>query len=1635
MEPEPRINLRPTNSTPSFRGANNRPDSIHSTVSTGRSRRHGLLRLLNSVATVEQPKKDLPAPPVLTPAPSEPADNIGASYFGPNISTSATNHIGHVHTAQNEEASTAADAEESEVDIEPIIQAMEAQDKTQPGGLDDDTVIGDAVIAVKQGSPIRTSPSTPSSVEIARYTSTKLANSDRSLGNRKSAIKVRPAIGLVHIDERHEGHPGAHKVRAASDEASGREVVYHSGIFDRMSSKPEQPYSSEHLHSGHSLTPRVQTFIKGSPLQEPRNDTNPDDIHEGHISVRKVRPYHDMSATLFKESNLMPRLAMGKLTEEKKPSTASSYWGFLPRFGQKEHDDAGATSEPKDDLRTQTNRKTSHSSSSKSKDKSVILSRGGKHPSVSASHYSSTSQKSFEAVSKASAKIASNQENIRHDNESAVSFGKLFDSSQSQRETALQELEKGANVSPSGKSSTSDQRRLRRDPAQLDQGSLSERVDVRRASAWLRQLLGYPEPSDTKLTQLPEKSHPRHEEHEDYPSVASSRVTTFSRQNAADAGAMESAIDHLERLLNEALVLADQVTGQGRDRHGHIDNDDLQSCLRNISEIYGSSNQGSVRKSIAARSNEDVHVSMLAGTPPTVFVGPGETVGKNLDVLPLPSAKPQWLTRPVVRNGNVRRHHVSDDDCVLPMPPPDKKLKRYGLTSIAQAYDEDDPLGVIKPRTKDVPNSREVREYIRVFHQPPITHRQSSRDLWKASQETDIQPGQKGMPGNVVDIPAQHNYSGRHRIALPGFKWLPSGRNQSTSTSKEVDTPRQRTLSKLGHGVRNISLRKRSHVSIRDEQRFSLTRYVKRQPIIARDWSPARKRFAASVACISTALIGILIGIYAGLVPSIQYYIADFHHYSILGNVFLYLGMALPTFFCWPLPLLHGRKPYILCSLCVAMPLLFPQAVAVSVPRSPYTRLWRWALLLSRAAMGCALGFASMNFHSILTDLFGASLMSRNPHQEVADRHDVRRHGGGLGIWLGVWTWCYIGSLGIGFLVGALVIDTLPPSWGLYISIILIAVVLLLNVVCPEVRRSAWRYSVAEVKMGSEVSRRVGRGEIMMHRVKDGPKWWGQEMYHGVALSLEMLRQPGFVIMAVYSAWIYAQVVLIIVLLGSLTSKHYHFRSPFVGAAVSSVAVGALAAVPFQMANIFSRSRSTGPVTNSMTFDRKVTWTSHLVRRAIFVIVLPIAGIFYTIVSSGPPVHLVFPCLFAAAIGFLSCLAIAECNGILMEAWDCSDMQPGMTGRSKSGTDGGKCTNYSSFPRVTAGWNTIHSIGFVFAAGATGIGGIATRSLGQRAATGIVASILFMLSVLLLAVFARFRRLQIIPNSKSMEMDRWTEERRDSLRRRASAIAAAKASGLKDVSEIQLGSLTRWSEIRKSNRLIDEGVHLNRQTVDLARDELGRRRNEFIDDISGIVRKVSKRSARSRRSHDSEHEDRVELEDIGPLSHHGGGFEHQHSTLPRDVYLERECVMGQTVPEEVEELSSMDGGSDDDYGNNQSQGHSSHMISKVQPYTGFERRRLGGARRSSGDYVIDMDASHLEPDAISADPYTVEHRTQHGAHMKNKVRPADLGSGSSLQEHDARVLEGQAKPGNTDFEEVDLGGRSERKDSKTTKQD
>jgi len=444
----------------------------------------------------------------------------------------------------------------------------------------------------------------------------------------------------------------------------------------------------------------------------------------------------------------------------------------------------------------------------------------------------------------------------------------------------------------------------------------------------------------------------------------------------------------------------------------------------------------------------------------------------------------------------------------------------------------------------NVPSSEDVQNYIVVHNQPPIQPRISSAGLRSRAFPAE----EAASMTSATDLKFSHHSDGDapdDTLRSPGLDSLSDYQQSSQSrpnrrsgpphhdtiTSLRPPQPQRRESSlhqEMTATQNEFSLRDRHHYSLREPHGFSLSRSHRRAPI-ARDWGTTRKRFVAAVACISTALLGLIVGIYAGEVPAIQYSLADEHHYTILGNVFFYLGLAIPTVLFWPLPLLHGRKPYTLIALALLLPLQFPQAIVVGTPRSPYVARYRMGLLFSRAISGIVMGFANVNFKTTLLDLFGASLQSGNPHEEIVNENDVRRHGGGMGVWLGIWTWCFIGSIGVGFLIGALIISGLTVDWGFYITVILIAFVLFLNVLTPEVRRSPYRRSVAEVRTSTDISRRIARGEIMMHLKSTGPVWWWEEVIAGQVLCIRMLKQPGFVVLSLYMGWIYGQIVMVIV--------------------------------------------------------------------------------------------------------------------------------------------------------------------------------------------------------------------------------------------------------------------------------------------------------------------------------------------------------------------------------------------------------------------------------------------------------------------------------------------------------------------------
>ncbi|OAP64226.1 hypothetical protein AYL99_00198 [Fonsecaea erecta] len=565
---------------------------------------------------------------------------------------------------------------------------------------------------------------------------------------------------------------------------------------------------------------------------------------------------------------------------------------------------------------------------------------------------------------------------------------------------------------------------------------------------------------------------------------------------------------------------------------------------------------------------------------------------------------------------------------------------------------------------------------------------------------------------------------------------------------------------------------------------------------VARNWPTSRKRFAATVSCINVACLGLLLGIYAGEVPAIQYVIVDFDRQIILGNLFLYLGLSIPALVLWPLPLLHGRKPYTLASLTLALCLQIPQGLMVTTFRSPDLTRYRIILLLSRGLSGFVLGFADINNLATLLDVFGASLQSNESH-EIPDAYDVRRHGGGMGFWLAIWSWCSVGSISIGFLIGTLIISNTSVDWGFWISLLLLLAVILLNLIAPEVRRSAFRRTIAEIIGEAGSFSRVARGEVKLHLTGNGPYWWGEEVMAALRLSWRMAKQPGLLVLSIYAAWVYAQFTMVLMLLGALASTDYLYRPDEVGLCVLSLAFGSALAIPFQKASWLSRARYHPPRTDSMTFQKAMVWRSHTVRRIFFTVFLPLVAIGFALSSRKPPFPIAVPCVFAAFVGFGSNLAIAECYAQMMLAFDTSDLQPGMTGRPVRKPVVGRTrqlrTNFSCYPRVSAGMAVTQFLKFIFGAVATGIGGRVERKYGGMQAAGIVAGVLMALTLLLTVVLFRRKSVQMIPDRQDGgegEGEEWEP-----------VILGDPSGRTRKINILEAGEYTRWSVIRQRNRL------------------------------------------------------------------------------------------------------------------------------------------------------------------------------------------------------------------------------------------
>jgi hypothetical protein len=214
-------------------------------------------------------------------------------------------------------------------------------------------------------------------------------------------------------------------------------------------------------------------------------------------------------------------------------------------------------------------------------------------------------------------------------------------------------------------------------------------------------------------------------------------------------------------------------------------------------------------------------------------------------------------------------------------------------------------------------------------------------------------------------------------------------------------------------------------------------------------------------------------------------------------------------------------------------------------------------------------------------------------------------------------------------------------------------------------------------------------------------------------------------------------------------------------------------------------------------------------------IVLPLAGVAYALSSYGPS-HLDAgtPIFFATLVGFLANLAIAECIGLIMETFDTSDLQPGVNIKHRLASlpemVQQRQTNYSSFPRVSAGFFAMQTIAYLLAAAATGVGGVMTRTLGAQVSAGVTAGVLFGLTLILTLVLWRFRRVQVVPErllTGDYAIGKKTNPNvpRTQTEMDWKAVIVGNPSGtVRRMNVLELGSLSRWTEIRMLNRLMSK---------------------------------------------------------------------------------------------------------------------------------------------------------------------------------------------------------------------------------------
>jgi hypothetical protein len=281
--------------------------------------------------------------------------------------------------------------------------------------------------------------------------------------------------------------------------------------------------------------------------------------------------------------------------------------------------------------------------------------------------------------------------------------------------------------------------------------------------------------------------------------------TGFDRM--ADSG-MSNAIEGLEDIVQEAVNLAERTDDQRQVEEIYEIIEDAKAALYDATE-HPITNANSLPL-VVSSSSEEVENRRLRA--PDVHGGPRRE-----------SAYHDWAYPP--ENNNRHRTHSSssssdnknrDDSAfstqrkLLPPPPP------------AQPISRDHVDFVLRPITHDHPRGRS--------------------------------PQRRDDDSAVGTLQHRHRRDSGHGSRSRRRQQMSSGFSHSDTSFDDEN------LSNKPYG---------NELSVRDQaynHTLNLRRHHRRQPI-ARNWSTGKKRLTATIACINTALLGIIVGIYVGDEP------------------------------------------------------------------------------------------------------------------------------------------------------------------------------------------------------------------------------------------------------------------------------------------------------------------------------------------------------------------------------------------------------------------------------------------------------------------------------------------------------------------------------------------------------------------------------------------------------------------------------------------------------------------------------------------------------------------------------------------------------------------------------------------------